>query len=455
MFNGQHLGINVPIVWIAGLLALELIAWRNLVPFQMETRILLWLSVPFSVFIAFRDSTTLQVLNLGSIALVGLIVALRNRSGKIAETAVTEYLIGVFPVAFEIATGLVTLLSRQFKSTGIRKPRPYKKIAILFRGVLIATPLVVLFGALFSSADAAFAKIVSDLFQWKVRLIWGETWQPIAWIIVISGFLKVVLIWNDRRNAPEKPMWGSLGAGEVTTVLALLNILFFVFVAVQFRFLFGFHNGVQAMAGMSYAQYARSGFFELVWVTLLVLPVMLMLDWVFISKESRQLMTFRLLSLTLILQLFVVMTSALHRMQLYVSAFGLSELRFYVTIFMFWLAFAFIWFAFTVLVGRRNRFAFGAMVAALVTVAALNVINPDTLIAAYNAADKQLAGGFDSDYATTLSADSVPYLLRWESRAPNNLSKYELASYLIQSYSPQHYDWRSWNAYKIGCIRKL
>ncbi|MBA2384669.1 MAG: DUF4173 domain-containing protein [Actinobacteria bacterium] len=55
--------------------------------------------------------------------------------------------------------------------------------------------------------------------------------------------------------------------------LALLDLLFLAFVAVQFAVLFGGHDRVVETAGLTYADYARSGFWQLLAATVLTFAV--------------------------------------------------------------------------------------------------------------------------------------------------------------------------------------
>src|SRR5207249_11136508 len=71
----------------------------------------------------------------------------------------------------------------------------------------------------------------------------------------------------------------ALGAVEVGVVLGLLDALFLGFVCVQVRYLFGGAAWVTATGGLTYAEYARRGFFELSWATALALPLLLTLHW--------------------------------------------------------------------------------------------------------------------------------------------------------------------------------
>jgi Domain of unknown function (DUF4173) len=98
-------------------------------------------------------------------------------------------------------------------------------------------------------------------------------------------------------------------------------------------------------------------------------------------------------------------------MRLYTVEYGLTEQRFYTTAFMGWLVLVFGWFGATVLRGRRHRFGAGALTAGFLVLAALNLVNPDGLIARTNINRAVHGRPFDAAYAAQLSADAVPTLL--------------------------------------------
>jgi hypothetical protein len=247
----------------------------------------------------------------------------------------------------------------------------------------------------------------------------------------------------------------SLGIVEIGVVLGLLNALFFSFVAVQLRYFFGGAEIVTSVAGMTYSEYARRGFFELVWVAVLVLPLLLAAHWLLRKEKAVHERLFRVLAAGLLAMLFVVMASALGRMRLYQSEYGQTELRFYTTAFMGWLAIVFVWFALTVLRGARERFACGALVAALVVLGLLHVVNPNALIVRANVAHARASYAFDATYAASLGADAVPALLE----ASPNLSpaaRAEVARQLLRLTSEeQGADWRSWNLARARARRAI
>lgn len=236
----------------------------------------------------------------------------------------------------------------------------------------------------------------------------------------------------------------SLGVVEVGIALGLLNALFLSFVLVQFRYFFGGADVVLMADGPTYADYARRGFFELVWVATLVLPLLLASHWLLRVENRAHVRVFRGLAMGLLVMLFVVMASALGRMRLYQSEYGLTELRLYTTAFMGWLALVFVWFALTVLRGRRERFACGALVAALAVLATLHALDPDSHIVRTNAALAREGRAFDSYYATSLSADAVPALIELSPGLDAHARRI-IAINLLDDFGDERGDWRSWN----------
>src|SRR5581483_12056672 len=131
---------------------------------------------------------------------------------------------------------------------------------------------------------------------------------------------------------------------------------------------------------LSYAEYARRGFFELVVASALLLPVLLAAGWA-CSRTRTVSRLYRALTVVLVLLLAVVMASALRRLQIYVDAYGLTELRFYAVSFLILLAAVFVWLLGGVLRNQRDEFLAGAIVATLLAIIVLNAANPDGVIA--------------------------------------------------------------------------
>jgi hypothetical protein len=169
----------------------------------------------------------------------------------------------------------------------------------------------------------------------------------------------------------------------------------------------------------------------------------------------RDTVVFRVLGGLLLLLLVVIIASALQRVRAYQAAYGLTDSRFYGAAFLGWLTFLTVWFAATVLRGRRERFAFPALVSGFVFVALLLAVNPDVRVARTNLAraadvpaDTVGSGeGVDARYLASLSADAVPTLLDALPALPPE-PRCVLARGLLERWGPDKVhepDWRSWN----------
>jgi hypothetical protein len=231
----------------------------------------------------------------------------------------------------------------------------------------------------------------------------------IGWIgigVLRSGF------WLEGRGPVRALVRPELPPTVLNAFVAAIGVLLAVFVGFQAGELFLSSQEFQATMGMTMSEYARSGFFELVWVATLALPLLHAADWCVSRRESATVVRFHRLTAAVMVLLFLILASACYRMVLYGSFYGLTELRFYTIAFMLWLAGVFGWFGATVLRGRRSRFVPGTLGGAFAVLLTLNVISPDALIARVNLERARDGVPLDRHYLTSLSADALPTVLR-------------------------------------------
>lgn len=408
-----------------------------------------WLILPvlfFAAALAWRDSTTLRSLDVLALLVSLGIIAWRSRVGRVRIAGMFDYVAAQVVAAGHVLLGVLMLVSDDVEWRAIPRGRWSRRTMAVGRGMLIGLPLVFLFGSLFNAADAEFENFTRNLFKWDMNALLTTTFYVGAWAWLSAGFLRMTLLRPDSEATPGSRLTSySIGAIELTTVLGLLNVLFLAFVLIQFRYFFGGEGVVLATDGLTYAEYARRGFFELVTVAALVLPMLLAAHWLLPKDDSRAVRLFRPLAASLIGLLFVIMVSAVQRMLLYQREFGLTELRLYTTAFMGWLAIVFVWFLLTVLRSRRDRFAFGALVAGFAVIAALHAINPDDLIVRVNTNRSDAPNPYDALYVFNLSADAVPALVEAMPSMSASDRAYTAQRLLGRWSAPARGDWRNWN----------
>jgi len=443
-------GLNL-LIWVAAL-ALGLVAvaqWNNL-QLTGGGRWLIGPAMMFAALFALRDSIMLNSANLLAILICLALIAYRAVKGRVRVATLTEYAKGTALAGAFALFGMFALAFDDIKWKQIKIGGQAKHVGAVGTGMLIAVPMLLVFGSLLTSADAVFQKMIGDLFNWDVYEIFSHTFWIGFWAWIVGGFLRMTFLFKESQAKPSTYK-GALGAVEVSIVLGSLIALFFGFVVVQARYLFGGPDVLRSLIKLSFAEYARRGFFELVTVAALVLPFLLFLHWLLKKDDLRGARVFRYLSGGVIALLFVIMFSALYRMRLYQIEFGLTELRLYTTAFMGWLAIVFVWFILTVPHGKSDRFAFGALAAALAVLLALNILNPDDLIVRVNAGRVDAANGFDASYVMGLSADAVPTLITTLPMM-KEYDRCTTAAQIIQRWSPttggtppQNVDLLTWN----------
>lgn len=356
---------------------------------------LLAVTVLFSAGLAWRASPMLAALNLAAAGAAAAVSAGALRSG------VTSYAVSAGMLAAETVAGPLPA-GTAVDWSDVPRSRWSGHAGAAARGFAIALPLLFVFGGLFAAADAVFEGFTRDLLG--VEDVSVHVLVIVLWTWLASGIVHHLL---TRRESVAVPIKQRLGAVEVGVVLGLLNLLFLVFVLVQLRYLFGGDDHVLETTGLTYSEYARRGFFELVAVGALAVPLVLLGD-----SLARPRRLFRALTVVLVALLAIVMVSAVERMRLYTDAYGLTQLRLYTLAFLFWLAVVVVWMLATVLRERHSLFMPGALVAGFVAVALLNVLNPDALIARTNI-ERHVQGRqkLDTYYLGGLSADATPTIL--------------------------------------------
>jgi uncharacterized protein DUF4153 len=441
LFQGRPIGINAALFSFAFVVALAALLKIGRVPMHQGRRLMIAPLLLFAALLSWHDSPLLLGTNLLAVAGAVTLGALRRSTGRLRATELADYVAGAAAAGAATFAGAIELMEKDLPWQRIGAGVRSRESAAIGRGLALGLPLLALFGGLFVAADAVFRSLVVSAVP-DVRHIWSHVLiaAGVGWLS--AGLLRDLLASRDaeRLVKPEAlvaaPRRLRLGTTEVAAAFGALNVLFAAFVVVQVRYLFGGKEIVQARVHLTYAEYARHGFFELVAVALLVLPLLLAAH-ALIGRRSR---VVQVLSALLIGFVFVVIASALERMRLYQREYGLTELRLYATGIIIWLACVFVWLALTVVRGRRTGFAFGTLLAGFVATIALNVVNPDALIARTNLARPQV----DVAYLVGLSDDAVPALLeRLPTLDPPLRSA--VASALLRR-APGEGGWLGWNA---------
>ncbi len=418
LLRNEQWGLGLLVWMVAFAVIATLIVHQNRRPLSLESRLWLAVAVVAAAGLSWRGADLLQFFDVLAMLAALVLLAMSINAVPVAGLAlarVRDLIQAAFGTGVDVATGAFALLVRDAELHTARRPTNDGRVWRIGRAVVITAPILLVFTLLLAQADPIFGSFFTfpDI-EIDVVLSHIVIAGFFAW--VVAGWLRRSLLTHPAvAGTPATPLPLILGATDVTLALGALNVLFAAFVVVQIGWLFGGEALVLRTTGLSYAEYARRGFFELMGVAGLLLPVLLGAQALIPATDVRTLRFYRRLALPLVVLLGAIMGSAGARMQLYVQYYGISTDRLYAMAVMIWLAIVFVWFTMTVLRSRPGSFATGLVVSGFAALFTLNVLNPDALVARANLARGEAgrtgAAGADLRYVASLGGDAVPMLL--------------------------------------------
>ncbi|MGQ9888122.1 MAG: DUF4153 domain-containing protein [Aggregatilineales bacterium] len=439
-FFQRPLGVSFPL--FIGLAVGTVLVWarRRRAPVNWHN---LWPLAPltaFALMVAVRAQLTVMMLNVGAtLALGALALAYMRRAQRLDTASTVDHVWAVIVAGLNAAFGAPAELGRTL--AWLRERSWHGRVLIkVARGLLIGLPVVALFAVLLGMADVVFGDYIASAWELltvrsspylfgQIGYVVGIAWLAvgaIAWGVArgAAGAQRYVVvpgldgepeavpleITNEDDDAPAKPKRGGLlrlSMIEAGIVLGLVNLLFAAFVLVQFTYFFGGADFIEAR-GLTYAEYARRGFFELVAVSVLTLGLALWLNRFTVRPSARDRRVFRALAAALVALMSVMLVSAWQRMLLYEEAYGFTHLRVYARVATLWLGTLFAAFLLEVFQARRNAFALGLLLAAIGYLGTLNLMNVDLYIAERNIARYRDGRALDLGFLAHLSLDAAP-----------------------------------------------
>lgn len=329
----------------------------------------------------------------------------------------------------------------------------------VLKGVIMALPILILFGALFSQADLAFSEFLGNFIHINISAH-SIQYLVLLFFAFLAGLSFLSYIFSPRpvipASEPESRPIQSNKSIEVLVFLSLVSILFLLFIGFQVTYLFGGQANITGW-GFTYAEYARRGFWELLMVAILSLFVLLASEQ-FAGAEEKKDKHFLVPALVLIAEVVVVIISAFKRLSLYIDAYSLTTLRFYVAAFIILLLVLFMPLVVKFIWSKpENFFTFSTLLTGAAFLIAVNLINPDAHIANYNLKQYSQTGKIDIYYVERLSADATPQKLELYQKlqGENKAALHELLQEQKDILQSQSTHWQSANLSRSRTSRSL
>jgi len=402
LFFDTPLGISFFIYILLILIALFSLSKILKKQLNNEVTILLIPLIFFSTMVFIRSSSLLTFLNIVASLFILLLIAKISFHKPLKKFLTNEYIKTIF-LPFKFILPLGQTVSKLFSSVTYKG----NKLPQIIRGILITIPILIIFILLFSSADLIFGKYLSEIITIHI------TQKTIAQIFIILTVTLIFMgaysyIFTKEQNKDKIPKQINLGHIETSILLASINVLFLLFIIIQLAYLFGGEENISSQ-GFTYSEYARRGFFELIAVAVISFLVLFLTDKYTEKGKNEHKKIFKTLASILIIQVIIIMYSAIVRLSLYEQAYGLTTLRLYSHAFILLLALVLGMLFYKIhKQTKEETFALELFISVLLFLFSMNILNPDAFIADYNIRNADKIKKLDTDYLCYLSDDALP-----------------------------------------------
>jgi hypothetical protein len=321
------------------------------------------------------------------------------------------------------------------------------RLRAVAQGLALAAPVLLVLGLLLASGDAVFASLFS------IGLNLGGVAGHAAGVVA-SLFVFGAILLRSRTAGPIRAtsLARPIGPTQAGVVLGAIAALYGVYVVTQLVVLTGGAEHVLETADLTRAEYARAGFFQLLWAVGITLVLLLGLRSFTVRSRGVAHTRLSALSLSVIILTFGLVVSSLVRLALYNDAFGLTMLRLSSMVFAGWVGIVLILVAVDFIgSGLRGWLPVAVAASALAVLASVNLWNPEAFVARHNLTSPTQVG-VDYRYLDTLTTDAAPVFATYAGRAPaiRALACKPDADRSIWSAS-----WSRWNAARhrdqLGC----
>ncbi|MEO5982460.1 MAG: DUF4173 domain-containing protein [Pedococcus sp.] len=337
-----------------------------------------------------RDATWITVLCL--LAALGLVAVGSTRATSVLGT-----------VGSAVAVPLAALRGLPWLARTLRPRAGVQSWLPAVRTALLSGVLLLVFGALFASADPLFATWVDAI---TPDITWNDLpARTVLGLFVATGTLAAayVALAPPPVDRLQRRLRRSRRDFEWLAPLGVVNAVFVAFLVAQAAALFGGHAYLRRTTGLTYADSVHEGFGQLTTATALTLTVVAWVNHKAERSRRRDVALGALCVMTI-----VVVVSALHRMNLYEEAYGFTRLRLLVSVFEGWLGVVLVLVLVGGVLGGRRWLVPLAVRAGAVGLLGLALVNPDLYIAEHNIDRVGAAAGVDLVYVGSLSADAWP-----------------------------------------------
>lgn len=344
---------------------------------------------------------TIVGVNLGFSLLTG---QNRRNSGRFNS------LLDVPRTIFVFGFGQINTVVYSIKESAKNAGTAGKNRTAVLMGLIVAIPVVAILIPLLISADAAFEGMLAFLPEFNFAQLLGSVvfGVPLAGII----FTRNVSLKHKDKDEPATKNSKTIHPLTINTVLIAVCVLYLAYLFSQLAYFVGGFSGFLPEE-FTMAEYARRGFFEMAWLSVLNLGIMTISVAIVAPKDGAAPLSTRLLCLFIGMVCVFFVGTASAKMLMYIGSYGLTRLRLLTEVIMVFIAFTVLYVTIWLFCPR-----FPYMKAVLITGLLIGCVvawaDVDTIVAAYNVTAYQngTLHSIDLEHLGSLGDGAIPYIAK-------------------------------------------
>jgi hypothetical protein len=346
----------------------------------------------------------LNVLVIPCLVIFQLVLVTSQKSFSWSKPLFFRYLFSRLIESIKYNAVFAAVLGKVFKqSVNEDKFLIWKKILI---GFVISIPVLYVVLTLLMSADTQFEKLMGGIPQ-QFQIIDAEGVFRVIVVMIYTftffGLMQVLfkkqikaIIHNETRQT------FNIDAIISITVLVLINAVYLLFTIVQFTYFFS--GSLQG--DFTFAEYARKGFFELLFVTLINLSITVLVLNLVDAAGKLMKRLIQILLTALVVSSAVMLSSAFMRLSMYEEAYGFTFIRVMAHSFMIFLVVIYMYTLIKIWFEKLSLFHF-YFISSLLYYTAMNIIDVEKIIVTKNIDRYEQTGKIDLNYINSLSSSGV------------------------------------------------
>lgn len=458
LFYGKEVGISFPIfIIVLFLISLKILRENTGAIKRHAAYLLLFPIVLLSLNFFTNSNDILAFFNLNMVMLLLIVTALLitgKFNGKWYSLSFLGHIIAetFIPIRYFIRPAQI-FANKVFKFKEYKRFHTVQKVLL---GLIITFPILVIVIALLSSADVVFNSSISSVARYLENLVNNAQLKDILNITLLI-FLVSIYYFSFCTNIFYRPeikkdkheitsVYKPLDSTVLITMLSVLDIIYILFSVIQFSYLFS-GGGRELPGGLTYAEYARQGFFQLLVAAVLNFCIILFMSHFRDKERKRAVTAIKTMLLIMAATTFVLICSSYYRMGLYEQQYGYTYLRVFVYFCLFLGA---VLLGLTCIYIFKEKFPLvqSCIITILIFYTGLNYANIDRIIASRNIDRYFETEKIDMNYLKVLSYDAVPEITRLlDAKEPEVAG--ETREYLQKCYNRlQQTD--SWQEYNLS-----